>query len=141
MKITPPVTWAPWKPVSVKKTPAKTPSFGRNPRRVYSYAWPERNITPSTTVGTSQRISLRRSPFLIALTASCIVTLDATSSIVFTSGRPCQLGFSPKTGSHTGILPRRKRYVVKRAAKNMTSLPTNKMIPHIPLLNRVGCTS
>ena len=33
---TPPVTCAPWNPVRVKKTAAKTPLFGRKPRRVYS---------------------------------------------------------------------------------------------------------
>ena len=77
----------------------------------------------------------------MALTASCIVTLEVTSSIVLTSGSPCHDGFSPKTGSHAGILPRRKKYVVKSAAKNIVSLPMNMMIAHIPLLNRVGCCS
>ena len=107
MKIRPPVTCAPWNPVRVKNTPANIPSRGRKPTWVYSQAWPERNAAPRITVGMSQRMHERRSPRAIARTASCIVTLEDTRATVMTIGRPTQVGFSPKIGSHAGIRARR----------------------------------
>ena len=92
--------------------------------RFAAYPASDHDAPPSTSATAHAPSIRRRSPFLIALTASCMVTLEVTSSIVFTSGSPCHDGFSPKTGSQAGIFPRRKKYVVKRAAKNIISLPT-----------------
>src|SRR6266850_3201927 len=107
-----------------------------------------RKRTPSTIVGMSQLRSPRRSPRLIALTASCMVTLDTSSSIVLRVGRPmprigstCQVGFSPNTGSQSGMRARRKKYVVKSAPKKNASLETNRMTAHIPAEKRDGCAS
>src|SRR5207244_1300671 len=56
-----------------------------------------------------------RSPRLIAFSASCMVTLDTSSSMVLIVGSPMprigstlQRGFSPKTRSHPGLRPRRR---------------------------------
>src|SRR3982074_2612479 len=106
------------------------------------------NQTPSTTVGISQLRRPRRSPFLMALTAFCIVTLDASSAIVLigTGGtvRPkmlvvefqCGLSHSSaqrwKIGCHSGMRARRKKYVVNSAAKNIPSVETKRMQAHMP---------
>src|SRR2546430_2336202 len=96
----------------------------------------------------SQLRSPRRSPRLIAFTAICMVTLEMSSSIVLSVGSPmprigstCHVGFSPNTGSHSGMRARRKKYVVKSAPKKNASLETNRMTAHIPAENREGWDS
>ena len=56
-------------------------------------------------------------------------------------GSTCHVGFSPKTGSHSGIRLRRKKYVVKSAPKNIASLEMKRITAHIPEVKRVGWTS
>src|SRR5256885_12086116 len=101
------------------------------------------NQTPSTTVGISQLRRPRRSPLLMALTASCIVTLDASRAIVLiaTSGMgapkmvvvefQCGLSHSSaqrwKIGCHSGTRALRQKYVVKSARKNIASVETKRM--------------
>src|SRR5687767_8903529 len=104
------------------------------------------NHTPRATVGINQLTRPRRSPLLMALTANCMVTLDRSRNAVLiaTSGTGApkigvtefQWGFSQtstqrwKIGSHSGTRARRKKYVVKRARKNMASLDTKRMQAH-----------
>src|SRR5437879_5172000 len=77
-----------------------------------------------------------------------MVTLDTRSSMVLIVGRPmprigstCQVGFSPKTGSQSGMRARRKKYVVKSAPKKNASLEMNRMTAHMPAEKRDGCAS
>ncbi len=71
-------TCAPCRPVRPKKVDANEVSLVANPMRWYSITCVIRNVVPRHNVSTRPACMPARLPFLIEVSAQCIVALDVT---------------------------------------------------------------
>ncbi len=126
-------TWAPWRPVSPKKTEAKAPSEVLNPTCAYSTICVRRNALPSRIVHTSPARRPFRSSRLMACVAQWMVKLEVTRIAVLTPAT--NTGNSKGGGGHVagavGFTTRTKKYTVKKAPNSIASEAMNRNIPSV----------
>lgn len=101
---------------------------------MYSYAWQNKNITPSRTVKKRYHAKPSALFFTIYACATVIVAPDVRSNRVLTRGRPQTFKCCVPKGGHTlpiAVEGTRLRWknAQKNAKKNITSETINRIIP------------
>src|SRR3954467_3569622 len=103
----------------------------------YSLPWPSTNVRPITKVIVNQRRSANTSPFSAANTPSWQVTEDSTRMIVFGVGGGRVSG-SVCLAHSSGAAARIEKYIANNAAKNMSSLESQTIVPTLTMFGRVS---
>src|SRR6266566_659492 len=106
----------------------------------YSFAWPSTKARPSTKESRNHRRSPKTSPRSAANTPNWQVNDEETRISVTTSayGTLSSVG---AIGQSPGCAARTVKYMAKSAAKNISSLDSQTMVPTLTMLGRVSeCT-
>src|SRR5205823_12744509 len=114
-------TCAPCRPVKQKKIVGWAPSEGAKPMRAYSRICVSRNVRPIRNVSTSPAWRPKRFPFLIEVSAQCIVKEEVTRMQVFTKATNTGRWKGEPWCQGTPFTTRTKKYAVKNAPKSMIS--------------------
>src|SRR2546430_17553528 len=103
----------------------------------YSLTWPSRKIRPSTNVQANQRRSANTSPRSAANTPIWQVTEENTRNSV--NGSAYQTSRWGVCSRHRlGAAARIEKYIANSAAKNISSLESQTMVPTLTMLGLVS---